>query len=513
MSPAIHVNDEQLRMLMTEADESGETAIAASHVEACEHCQHRLSQLLSHDEVCVEAVQLLQGGSEFVASLRSDATASFEQRDAADPLHVREENSSEEIDDRELLSPSHPEMLGRIGRYEIERRLGSGGMGVVYKGFDTELNRSVAIKVLAPHLATNGPARQRFGRESRAIAAVVHEHVVAIHNVESSGPHPYLVMQYVPGESLQSRIERDGPLSVEEILRIGMQTASGLAAAHEQGIVHRDVKPANILLEAGLERVLLTDFGLARTADDASLTQTGIVAGTPHYMSPEQANGEAIDHRSDLFSLGSVLYFIATGHPPFRADRAMGVLHRICHHPHRPVWQSNPQLPDSLCYLIDQLLEKRPNKRPGNASEVKERMLKMLQRTYVQRPGLWTRCKRTLYRHRRPMGAVGVLGAVSLIAFAAFLALGGNGLLRSDAGNPAGPSIPQPIVPEPPSTSEMPPIEEPPVPVQVEKLSDLPTDLQQTLQSWMSDSLEFQQEIDRIQREIDSYENRFERNR
>ncbi|AMV34451.1 Serine/threonine-protein kinase PknB [Pirellula sp. SH-Sr6A] len=513
MSPAIHVSDEQLRMLMTEVDDTGETVAAASHVEACEHCQHRLSQLLSHDEVCVDAVQLLQGGSEFAASLRSDATASFEQRDAADPLHVREENSSEEIDDRELLSPSHPEMLGRIGRYEIERRLGSGGMGVVYKGFDTELNRSVAIKVLAPHLATNGPARQRFGRESRAIAAVVHEHVVAIHNVESSGPHPYLVMQYVPGESLQSRIERDGPLSVEEILRIGMQTASGLAAAHEQGIVHRDVKPANILLEAGLERVLLTDFGLARTADDASLTQTGIVAGTPHYMSPEQANGEAIDHRSDLFSLGSVLYFIATGHPPFRADRAMGVLHRICHHPHRPVWQSNPQLPDSLCYMIDQLLEKRPNKRPGSAGEVKERLLKMLQRTQVQRPGMWTRCKRSLRRHRRPLRAGGALAAICTFAIAIFFTLGGNEWFRSDAGNPIDPSIPRPVVPELPHISDAPPIQEPPVPDQVEKLSDLPADLQGTLQGWMNDSLEFQQEIGRLQQEIDSYENRFERNR
>ena len=269
-------------------------------------------------------------------------------------------------------------MLGRLGRYEIERKIGSGGMGVVFKAFDTELNRPVAIKVLAPFLARNGAARQRFGRESRAAAAVVHEHVVAIHNVESDGETPFIVMQFVLGESLQSRVQRLGPLSIEEILRIGIQTASGLAAAHEQGIVHRDVKPENILLENSVDRVLLTDFGLARTVDDASLTQTGVIAGTPHYMSPEQATGDAIDHRSDLFSFGSVLYFIATGHPPFRAERAMGVLNRICTKPHRPVWQVNAQIPRELSQVIDRLLDKSPAKRISSAIAVREVLTRIL---------------------------------------------------------------------------------------------------------------------------------------
>ena len=135
-------------------------------------------------------------------------------------------------------------MLGRLGRYEIERVIGSGGMGVVFKAIDTELNRPVAIKVLAPHLARNGAAKQRFGRESRTAAAVVHEHVAAIQNVESDGVTPFIVMQDVSGESLQARVARLGPLGTQQILRIGIQSASGLAAAHEQGIVHRDVKPA-----------------------------------------------------------------------------------------------------------------------------------------------------------------------------------------------------------------------------------------------------------------------------
>jgi serine/threonine-protein kinase len=145
-------------------------------------------------------------------------------------------------------------------------------------------------------LATSGGARQRFAREARAAAAVNHEHVVAIHAVDAAGGLPYFVMPYVRGESLQRRIDRTGPLEVEAVLRIGMQIAAGLAAAHAQGVIHRDIKPGNILLEHGVERVMITDFGLARAVDDASLTRSGVIAGTPQYMSPEQAKGAAVDH-------------------------------------------------------------------------------------------------------------------------------------------------------------------------------------------------------------------------
>src|SRR5262249_48641709 len=148
--------------------------------------------------------------------------------------------------------------------------------------------------------------------EGRAAAAVSHEHIVAIHGVDEANGLPYLVMEYVSGISLQERLDRSGPLETKEILRIGMQVASGLAAAHAQGLIHRDIKPANILLENGFERVKITDFGLARAVDDASLTQSGVLAGTPMYMAPEQARGEALDHRADLFSLGSVLYALCT---------------------------------------------------------------------------------------------------------------------------------------------------------------------------------------------------------
>ena len=199
-----------------------------------------------------------------------------------------------------LQPPSHPEMLGRLGRYEIERLVGSGGMGVVFKAYDSELHRSVAIKMLAPHLSGSRSARERFAREARAAAAIVNDHVVPIHNVETEHATPYLVMQYIAGDSLQARLDRDGPLDVCEILRIGMQVATGLAAAHAQGLIHRDVKPSNIMLDENVARALLTDFGLARTQDEACLTRSGFHPGTPHYMSPEQVRGEELDGRSDF---------------------------------------------------------------------------------------------------------------------------------------------------------------------------------------------------------------------
>ena len=204
-------------------------------------------------------------------------------------------------------------------------------------------------------------------------------------------------MQYVAGRSLQDRVEQDGPLTATEILRIGMQAASGLAAAHAQGVIHRDVKPANILLENGIERVLLTDFGLARAADDASLTHSGIVAGTPHYMSPEQASGEPTDARSDLFSLGAVLYFMATGHPPFRAERAMAVLHRICHDQYRPVCEIAPHIPDELADVIDRLLEKKPSRRFATAGDAQQALAGVL--SNLQQPRRW-RTRRWVRRWR-----------------------------------------------------------------------------------------------------------------
>jgi serine/threonine protein kinase len=180
------------------------------------------------------------------------------------------------------------------------------------------------------------------------------------------------VMSYVPGQSLQAYVQKHGPLPIKAVVRIAQQIAAGLLAAHRQGLVHRDIKPANILLENGLNRAMITDFGLARAADDAALTQTGWLAGTPFYMSPEQAEGKAIDERSDLFSLGSVIYFMATGRGPFRGDQPLAVLRKIVNERPAPAEQANSDVPRTLSRLIERLHEKQPEDRYQSAEQVNQ---------------------------------------------------------------------------------------------------------------------------------------------
>ena len=220
--------------------------------------------------------------------------------------------------------------------------------------------------------------------------------MVAIHAVDPAGPLPYLVMPYVAGQSLQERLNRAGPLELKEILRIGIQVAEGLAAAHAQGLVHRDVKPANILLENTVERVKITDFGLARAVDDASLTHSSFVAGTPQYMAPEHARGEGVDHRADLFSLGSVLYAMCTGHSPFRAESTLAVLRRICEDDPRPIREVNPEIPEWLGGIVERLLEKDPRDRFQSAGELAELLGQHL--AHLQQPSAVPMPPRARYR-------------------------------------------------------------------------------------------------------------------
>ncbi len=277
-----------------------------------------------------------------------------------------------------------PGSLGQIGSYVVLEFIGRGGMGIVVRAMDAKLNRIVAIKVLAPEFAGNPQARKRFKREAQAAAAVSHDHVVTIHAVDDDQKLPFIVMECIVGQSLQQKIDKAGALNLKEILRIGMQAALGLSAAHAQGLVHRDIKPANILLENGVERVKLTDFGLARMVDDASVTQSGVIAGTPQYMSPEQARGDSIDLRSDLFSLGCVLYAMCVGHAPFRASTTMGVLKRVCEETPRPIHECNPEIPVWLTGIIDKLLAKSPNDRFQSAAEVAELLRQSL--AHLQQP-------------------------------------------------------------------------------------------------------------------------------
>jgi hypothetical protein len=314
----------------------------------------------------------------------AEELASQQTADESQPETPRNTAADEDLG---FLTPADkPDLVGRLGHYDIQEVIGRGGMGIVLKAFDGKLHRVIAIKVMAPQLATSPSARRRFAREAQAAAAVRNDHVTSIYAVEEARELPYLVMEYISGESLQQRLDRSGPLQLREILRIGLQTANGLAAAHAQGLVHRDIKPANILLENGVERVKITDFGLARAVDDASLSQSGVVAGTPPYMAPEQARGEPVDHRADLFSLGSVLYAMATGQAPFRAAGAMAVLKRVSDEPARPVRELTPELPDWLAAIIARLHAKDPAQRYQSAEEVAELLGQHL--AHLQQPAV-----------------------------------------------------------------------------------------------------------------------------
>jgi tetratricopeptide (TPR) repeat protein len=284
-----------------------------------------------------------------------------------------------------LLRPGGAGSLGRIGPYEVVEQIGQGGMGIVLKAFEERLDRFVAIKVLSPSLADSAEARLRFGREARAAAAVCHEHVVTIHAVDESQGQPYLVMQFVAGPSLQDKLNESGRLGVKESLALGIQVASGLAAAHAKGLVHRDIKPSNVLLENGAIRAKITDFGLARAVDDATLTASGVIAGTPHYMSPEQARGDPVDHRTDLFSLGSVMYAMCTGRPPFKADSAVVVLRKVIDDEPQPVRELNPDVPEGLVAIINKLMAKVASERYQSAAELAEVLRRQL--AEMQQPG------------------------------------------------------------------------------------------------------------------------------
>jgi len=334
------------------------------------------------DEACGEDTSLGERVRELLAA--HERTGDFLKEPVLDQLRRQTEeqptisqddcaspgdDSLNQIDHSFLQTSETPGSLGRLRHYEVLKVLGHGGFGVVLKAFDQKLHRMVAIKVMMSDLAATSPARKRFLREARATAAIRHENVVAIYAVEET-PLPFLVMELIDGCTLHEKILQQGPLEVGEVIMIGKQLAAGLDAAHNQGLIHRDVKPANILLERGTGRAKLTDFGLARAKDDASLTQSGVISGTPLYMSPEQAQGQTVDERSDLYSLASVLYFMCSGRPPFRAATTVAVLRRVVDEEPRPIQEIVPEVPDWLCDLISQIHVKNPDDRIQTASEV-----------------------------------------------------------------------------------------------------------------------------------------------
>ncbi|GIW97288.1 MAG: hypothetical protein KatS3mg111_0621 [Pirellulaceae bacterium] len=351
-----------------------------AHLSACAVCQQRLLDVGGSDSIEALARQCLRADEEAgfdaadrvaigqlidrLGRIAEDGPAAGQLPQSAADLATRLAELQPFFD-----PPASSGSLGRIDRFEILEVLGAGATGVVFRARQTSLDRFVVLKVLRPSLGTQ--ARERFLHEARAAAAIEHDNVVTILEVGQWRELAFFTMPWLPGETLQVRVERQRVLDPQEVVEVSRQIAAGLSVAHRHGLVHRDVKPANIWIEESTGRVRLLDFGLARIADDDQhFTQTGMVAGTPGYMSPQQAAGESIDQRSDLFSLGCVMYRMATGRMAFVAPNVLATLQLVrTHHP-IPADEVNPEVPAGLSLLIQCLLAKDPNQRPQSAEQV-----------------------------------------------------------------------------------------------------------------------------------------------
>ena len=306
-----------------------------------------------------------------------DATAS--NAGGGDPTRIAAQTSPSRaaigLPDTGFDPPIAPDEIGRLGGYRVLRLLGQGAMGAVYAAQDVKLQRPVALKVMLPEIARRPEARERFLREARAAAAVHDDRVVTIYQVDEANGVPFLAMEYLRGKPLDAWM-RDNRPTIPQILKIGYDAALGLAAAHALGLVHRDIKPANLWLEAPNGRIKILDFGLARSAacEDAQLTGSGVILGTPAYMAPEQARGLPVDHRCDLFSLGCVLYHLTTGQRPFTGSDTLAVLTSLAVDTPTAPHERNPDVPPALSDLVMRLLAKRPEDRPGSAREVAEEL-------------------------------------------------------------------------------------------------------------------------------------------
>ncbi len=338
----------------------GELSVAtdselSAHLESCPSCKQRLAQIslgqtprTSSDYSTVALSS--QGSDTSYSGIRTDEEAYLQSF---------------------LAPPRDEKYLGSFDRYDIESDIGRGGMGIVFRAYDDSLRRRVAIKVLAPEVAANPIARERFRREAHAAAAISdHDSVVTIYAVGEFNKLPYLSMQFVQGCSLQEKLNSDGAIAESQVHHLGLQIAEALDFAHRNGLIHRDIKPSNILLDEEVRRARLADFGLARWVDDATITVSGTIVGTVAFMSPEQAQGAAADERSDLYSLGAVLYAAAVGRPPHQAESSLALLRKVCDEQPQDLDQLDAGFSQPFASLIRRLLTKDPAERIQSAQEV-----------------------------------------------------------------------------------------------------------------------------------------------
>ncbi len=263
------------------------------------------------------------------------------------------------------------QMIGTVlsGRYRLEAKLGSGGMSTVYLARDTTLDRSVAVKVMHREMSEQEDQLQRFRQEARAVAKLSHPNVVAVIDAGEDGGHPYIVFEYVEGETLKQRINRVGALDPQEALAYAIEIARGLTVAHNRNMVHRDIKPQNVLIDSE-GRAKLTDFGISRQLEQDGMTATGRVLGTTDYVAPEQAMGHPVDQRSDIYSLGVVLYEMLVGQVPFHADSQVGVAMKHVNEELPDVQQRRPELSAATAMVVERATAKDPAQRYQEVGEL-----------------------------------------------------------------------------------------------------------------------------------------------
>ena len=349
-----------------------------SHLAECDLCEETIRGMFSGDtandsfeQIAAEALNSeadsLTDDAPLVDQLIRDLAGQAPDLDRmARALENRAAEVSRLLPDSELVGS-----IGTVGGYEITRLLGAGSTGIVYEASDLNLNRKVALKILRPSLGDS--ARERFMNEARAAAAISHPNVITIYQVGVEGPLAFIAMELTDGQTLESRLNDVAFIPEDDVRNMAMQIAHGLAAAHRNGLIHRDIKPANVWLKSENDHAVILDFGLARIADDdPQMTATGMLAGTPNFMSPEQTRGLELDGRSDLFSLGCLMYRASTGKLPFGSTGILATLQAIQHDEPRAPKLLNPHVSDDFSDLVMALLEKQPASRPENADQLVE---------------------------------------------------------------------------------------------------------------------------------------------